>query len=94
MTEITVADRDGMFPRRQQPTRDAQALTVKPPDTLRALLRRSPTAVLEVMRLEGAEFPRLLHGPEALEALAAAGKRPPDWSRAAHPLLRIAVADG
>ena len=36
------------------------------------------------MRLEGAEFARLLHGPEAREALtAAAQKRPPDWSRLA-----------
>ncbi len=76
----------------------AQALAAKPPAALRAtraLLRRGTTAVLEAMRQEGAEFARLLHGPEAREALAAAAdKRPPDWSRAAHPSLRTAAADG
>ena len=52
--------------------------------TTRALLRRSSAAVVETMRLEGAEFARLLHGPEAREALAAAAeKRAPDWSRLA-----------
>ena len=65
----------------------AEALAAKPPDALRttrALLRRDTQAVAEAMRLEGAEFARLLHGPEAREALAAATeKRPPDWSRLA-----------
>ena len=63
----------------------ARALAAKPPDALRttrALLRRDTAAVAEAMRLEGAEFARLLHGPEAREALAAAAeKRPADWSR-------------
>ena len=68
----------------------ARALAAKPPEALRttrALLRRDTAAVAEAMRLEGAEFARLLHGPEAREALAAAAeKRPADWSRvvAAH----------
>ena len=63
----------------------AEALAAKPPDALRttrALLRRTVAAAIETMRVEGQEFARLLHGPEAREALSAAGeKRPPDWSR-------------
>ena len=51
---------------------------------VRALLRRASAGVAEIMRIEGAEFARLLHGPEAREALAAsAAKRAPDWSRLA-----------
>ena len=63
----------------------AEALAAKPPEALRtsrALLRRGTVAAMEALRLEGAEFARLLHGPEAREALAAAvEKRAPDWSR-------------
>ena len=65
----------------------AVALAAKPPEALRttrALLRHGTAAVADAMRLEGAEFARLLHGPEAREALAAAReKRAPDWSRLA-----------
>ena len=65
----------------------AEALAAKPPEALRttrALLRRNTPAVTEAMRHEGDEFARLLHGPEAREALTAASeKRPPDWSRLA-----------
>ncbi len=65
----------------------AEALAAKPPEALRttrALLRRDTPAITEAMRQEGAEFARLLHSPEAREALAAATeKRPPDWSRLA-----------
>ena len=63
----------------------AEALAAKPPEALRttrALLRRDTAQVMEAMRHEGVEFARLLHGPEAREALAAAGeKRAPDWNR-------------
>ena len=63
----------------------AEALAAKPPEALRttrALLRRGTAAVIDTMRLEGDEFARLLHGPEAREAMAAAAeKRAPDWSR-------------
>ena len=65
----------------------ATALAAKPPEALRttrALLRTGTAAIVETMRHEGAEFARLLHGPEAREALAAASeKRPPDWARLA-----------
>lgn len=52
----------------------AQALAAKPPEALRttrALLRRHQADVVAVMRQEGAEFARLLHGPEARAILAA-----------------------
>jgi enoyl-CoA hydratase/carnithine racemase len=52
----------------------AAALAAKPPEALRttrALLRGNRAEVVAVMRAEGAEFARLLHGPEAREALAA-----------------------
>lgn len=62
----------------------AEALAAKPLEALRttrALLRRNRADVTAVMRTEGAEFARLLHGPEAREALAArAEKRPPDFA--------------
>ena len=62
-----------------------EALAAKPPDALRttrALLRRDRPEVLAVMRAEGEQFARLLHAPEAREALAAmAEKRPPDFAR-------------
>lgn len=68
----------------------AEALAAKAPDALattRALLRRwNKEAVLRAMREEGAEFLRLLQGPEAREALAAfAEKRPADFARLARP---------
>lgn len=56
----------------------AGALAGKPPEALRttrALLRRTRAEVTAVMRAEGAEFARLLHGPEAREALRAAAER-------------------
>ena len=56
----------------------AQALAAKPPEALRttrALLRRSRAEVTAVMREEGTEFARLLHGPEAREALGAMTER-------------------
>ncbi len=56
----------------------AQALAAKPPEALRttrALLRRSQAEVTAVMRAEGTEFARLLHGPEAREALRAVAER-------------------
>ena len=62
----------------------AEALAAKPPEALRttrALLRRDQAQVAERMRLEGVEFARLLHGPEAREALAAfAQKRAADFT--------------
>ncbi len=65
----------------------ATALAAKPPEALRttrALLRRNRQDVATVMRAEGAEFARLLHGAEAREAFAAiAEKRTPDFSQAA-----------
>ena len=66
----------------------AEALAAKAPDALaasRALLRRwQKEAVVRAMREEGVEFARLLHGPEAREALAAFGeKRPADFARLA-----------
>ncbi len=65
----------------------AQALAAKPPEALRttrALLRRTRAEVTAVMREEGTAFARLLHGPEAREALAArAEKRPPDFRHSA-----------
>lgn len=60
----------------------AMALAAQAPDALRtsrALLRRWPQdAIRQAVAAEGAEFARLLHGPEAREALAAfAAKRVP-----------------
>ena len=64
----------------------AQALAAKPPEALRttrALLRRSRAEVTAVMRAEGTEFARLLHGPEAHEVLSAmAARRATDAGRA------------
>lgn len=61
----------------------AEALAAKPPEALRAtraLLRQGADAAIARMRMEGAAFHRLLHGPEAREALqAAAEKRAPAW---------------
>jgi enoyl-CoA hydratase/carnithine racemase len=56
----------------------ADALAAKPAEALRttrALLRRSRAEVTAVMRAEGVEFARLLHGPEAREALRAVAER-------------------
>jgi enoyl-CoA hydratase/carnithine racemase len=63
----------------------AQTLAAKPPEamrTTRALLHRNRPEVLAAMQAEGEAFARLLHGPEAAEALAAqAEKRAPDFTR-------------
>ncbi len=66
----------------------AVALAAKAPDALRAtraLLRRvQGEAIREAMRAEATEFARLLHGPEAREALTAfQEKRPADFTRLA-----------
>jgi enoyl-CoA hydratase/carnithine racemase len=62
----------------------AAALAAQAPDavrTTRALLRRWPQgAVAEAVRAEWVEFARLLHGPQAQEALTAfQEKRAPDF---------------
>ena len=65
----------------------AEALAAKPPEALRttrALLRGNRPEILAVMRAEGDQFARLLHAPEAREALAAiAEKRSPAFGRPA-----------
>jgi enoyl-CoA hydratase/carnithine racemase len=66
----------------------AAALAAQAPDALRttrALLRRWPQAALaEAVRTESVEFARLLHGPEAREALTAfQEKRAADFRRMA-----------
>jgi enoyl-CoA hydratase/carnithine racemase len=56
----------------------AEALAAKPQEALRttrALLRRSRAEVAAVMRAEGTEFARLLHGAEAREILQAMAER-------------------
>jgi enoyl-CoA hydratase/carnithine racemase len=63
----------------------AEALAAKAPDALRTarlLLRRWPrAAVKQAMDAEATEFARLLHGPEAQEAMRAfQEKRPPDFA--------------
>jgi enoyl-CoA hydratase/carnithine racemase len=68
----------------------AVALAAKAPDALRttrALLRGGQKdAIRRIMREEAAEFARLLHGPEAREALTAfQEKRPADFTRLAAP---------
>lgn len=65
--------------------RQAAALAAKPPEALRTsrmLLRRWPLeAVRRAIQEESVEFARLLHGPEAREAMAAfREKRPPDFA--------------
>ncbi len=68
----TAAEADGLGQAR------AAALAARPSEALRttrALLRRDRTDVLAAMRREGAEFARLLHGPEAREALSARSER-------------------
>ena len=68
----TPADADAMALSR------AEALAAKPPEALRttrALLRHDRPSVLAAMRAEGEAFARLLHGPEAAAAVAAAAAR-------------------